>query len=199
MIQLINLFIVFLCLKGAYSSSLTEVQQDCIKKYSSSASNDDLIGTWYSVYKFALFLNLLPSSTCPNTTIVKANRSEIQRYSEAYGPDNPYSFNDNAVLVNEDNSFYGMLMGNTQTRFYVFDPTSVFHKKDRVDAKVYLKINDDYMLYHNCALRGHERWLLSRRRDQTTEEIEQVLKSISSEVGRMETQRYCYCVSYCFD
>ncbi|XP_046978200.1 uncharacterized protein LOC124543918 [Vanessa cardui] len=187
---LITLILVSAVFGNAIASA--EVEQACINTYSEPFDNDFLIGTWYEVYKFAFFLNLVPSLTCTKIVITKANSSEVQRYIDAYESENPFSFDDNPILMDRSNGqFKGMIMGNNQAKFFIYDPKSVFFWEDRYDARVYMKVNDDYMLYHQCALRGHQKWLLSRKNSTTVEELDAVIKSIQSEVRNLETQRFC--------
>ncbi|XP_047531412.1 uncharacterized protein LOC125067077 [Vanessa atalanta] len=172
--------------------ALTEVEQACINTYSEPLDNDFLIGTWYDVYKFAIILNLIPSSSCVKTVITKAPPSDVQRYVDAYKLENPYSFNDNPILLDRHNGqFKSMIMGHNQAKFLVYDPETTYFLEDRYEARVYMKVNDDYMLFHQCSLRGHQKWLLSRKNSTTIEELDAVLKSIQSEVRNLETQRYC--------
>nr|XP_026496276.1 uncharacterized protein LOC113400821 [Vanessa tameamea] len=172
--------------------ALTEVEQACINRYSEPFDNNFLIGTWYDVYKFAIFLNLVPSSSCTKTVMTKASPSDVQRYVDAYKSKNPYSFDDNPILLDRHNGKYkSMIMGHNQVKFLIYDPESVFFSEDSYEARVYTKVNDDYMLFHKCSLRGHQKWLMSRKNSTTIEELDAVLKSIQSEIRNLETQRYC--------
>ncbi|CAH0719791.1 unnamed protein product, partial [Brenthis ino] len=188
MFRLFNLFVILIYL--TYVVSLSDVDRACANTYSDAASNDDLLGTWYDVFKFAHNLNLPPSSSCRESVVTRANQSEVQRYSEAYRLNNPYSFDDNPVLIN-DNFFFGMLMGKTATRFYVSDPNTTFYREDSYEARVYRRINDEYMLFHRCAMRGNVKWLLSKKRNPSTAELNEVIKSIEPEVRDFQTQRFC--------
>lgn len=189
MFRLFNLFVILIYFR--YVISLSDVDRACANTYSDAASNDDLLGTWYDVYKFSLNLNLPPTSTCRESVVTRANQSEVQRYSKAYRLDNPYSFDDNPVLMNDD-YFFGMLMGKTETRFYIYDPNTIFYQEDRYEARVYRKVNEEYMLYHRCAMRGHEKWLVSKKRNPSTAELNEVIKSIEPEVRNLQTQRFCH-------
>ncbi|XP_050348926.1 uncharacterized protein LOC126772569 [Nymphalis io] len=172
--------------------SLTEVEQSCINTYSEHFDNVFLIGTWYNVYKFAIILDLLPSSSCIKTEIKKAPPSDVQKYVDAYKLNNPYSFDENPILMDRNSGqFKGMLMGNNQAKFFVYDPETIYFREDRYEARVYMKVNNDYMLFHQCSLRGNQKWLLSRKNSTTTEELNAVLKSINSEVKSLETQKFC--------
>ncbi|XP_046977910.1 uncharacterized protein LOC124543689 [Vanessa cardui] len=184
---IIIVFVIF-----GYVIALTDVEQACINRYSEPLDNNFLIGTWYEVYKFALFLNLVPSPSCVKIVITKASPSDVQRYINAYRLENPYSFDDNPILLDRyHGKFKGMVIGHKQAKFFVYDPESVFFSELKYDARVYMKVNDDYMLFLQCSLRGHQKWLLSRKNSTTVEELDAVIKSIHPHVINMETQKFC--------
>lgn len=83
-------------------------------------------------------------------------------------------------------------MGNADAKFFIFDPKNYFYKEDLYIAKVFRKVSDDFMLVHDCQLRGQFKSLLSRRRGVTDEELSAVVESIKKDVQNiMETQKFC--------
>lgn len=180
--------IIFLFLKVV--SGLTNSDLECIKDHSTELSNDFLIGRWYKVYKFAYRLNLIASSECLEVNIAKPSTGEVERYREAHGLDAGYSFDDNPMLFNRTGRIYeGMILRNTEMKFFVFDPSSAFFRANKYESRVYRKISDDFVLFNTCAIRS-TKWLLSRKKDLTQAELLEVISTID-EVKTLETQRFC--------
>ncbi|XP_041979933.1 uncharacterized protein LOC121733673 [Aricia agestis] len=181
--------VLVLCLLKLVSG-LTNLERACAAENAEVLDNDFMVGTWYEVYRFAMWLNLPPSISCVNIKITEAPSDEVERYRTAHGEDEALKFDTKPVLFDRHDGYYkGMLTGSSQAKFLAWDPSKIFFETEKYEGQVYKKVNDDYMLFHTCALPNFKT-LLSRRRDQTEEELQQVIATIE-EVQRMETQRFC--------
>ncbi|CAH2211528.1 uncharacterized protein LOC120630110 [Pararge aegeria] len=186
-----RLFDIFICVMAFKSAvSISEVNQACINSYQDSLDNNFLIGTWFKVCEFAQRLNLPSSNYCEETVIKRATETDIQRYREGYKQENPFNFDGNPV-ISESFIFKGMLMGNTEAKYFVFDPENYFYKEDKYIAKVFRRVSDNYLLVHQCQWRGYFKSLLSRKRNVTKAELNRVIATMNKDVGGMETQRFC--------
>ncbi|CAH2084411.1 unnamed protein product [Euphydryas editha] len=161
MLYFINILLVFSILQTVVS--LNYVEEECVNTYTDDLDNDFLIGTWYEIYKFTS-VHLLPSHACTSIVITKPSRTEVQKYVDAYKLDNPFSFDDNPVLLERDGRWKGMILGRKTVKFFIYDPDTTSYKPDFYGAKVYEKVNDDYILFQECNMRGHMKWLLSRKK-----------------------------------
>ncbi|XP_069357801.1 uncharacterized protein [Maniola hyperantus] len=188
MYRLLSIFICVLSFRFVYS--LSEVEQACVNAHNNLLDNSFLIGTWYSICNFASRLNLPSSSYCKETIIKNATESDLQRYREGYPLENPFNFDDNPV-ISESFRHKGMIMGHMEAKFYVFDPENYFYKQDKYIVKVFRKVSEDYVLEHECRLRGEFRSLMSRKRHVSKEELERVISTLDKDVRDMETQRFC--------
>ncbi|XP_045769313.1 uncharacterized protein LOC123870165 [Maniola jurtina] len=189
MYRLLSTFICVLSFK--FVCSLSEVDQTCVNAHKNLLDNSFLIGTWYTICNFASRLNLPSSSYCKETIIKNATKSDIKRYKEGYPLENPFNFDDNPLIVSEFIRQKGMIMGHTEAKFYVFGPENYFYGQDKYIVKVFRKVSEDYVLEHECRLRGQFRSLMSRKRHVSKEQLKRVISTMDKEVKDMETQRFC--------
>ncbi|XP_073955093.1 uncharacterized protein [Choristoneura fumiferana] len=162
----------------------------CIHMNNETLSSNQLSGTWYSVYKFALTLNLVDTSECPMNIFTKPTKEELDEYKTKYDIKNEtFSFDDYPLLV-WDGRLKGIVVGNTKAKYYFLEPKSTMRLSGMYEVMVFRPISDEYLIFYECSLRGHVKWLWSRRNNQTDEEIVNVVKGIK-EVANKETQRFC--------
>lgn len=175
------------------SFCLSELEERCIKDYPKNFENEFLIGTWYHVVTFSLFINPLPTSQCSYYQVSKTNQTERDRYKDAYTLDNPYSLDDNPYhVVRSTEDHFGVIMGNKQTKFYVFDPKSFYFKKDLYKVHIFERTKfDEFIIYHECNMRGHTKYLWSRKRQPTNEEVKAIIDS-DPDLKNKVAKRFCF-------
>ncbi|XP_072932994.1 uncharacterized protein [Epargyreus clarus] len=181
-------------LLAAFGSSLclSEIQRKCVETFDEELSNDFLLGTWYFMVKFILFGSLVPTTRCSTSILQKANTTEIERYKNEYWTaDIPYSFDDNPLHEHEHTGFQpeGLVIGNKQAKFHIMDPATHFHRP-LYELRVYQRLTDDFVLYHDCTSRGNVMWLLSKKRNPTNEELQAIIQT-RPELVRMDQHRHC--------
>lgn len=162
----------------------------CIYMNNGTLSSNQLSGIWYAVYKFALMSNLVGTSECPTVTFTKPTKEEVDKYKAKYDIKNePFSFDDDPLLVSErDGKLKGIVVGHTSAKYYFLEPKSVMRLSGMYEVKAYRPVSDEYLIFYDCSLRGHVKWLWSKRNNQTDEEIDRVVAGIK-EVADEETQR----------
>lgn len=172
--------------------ALSDVNQQCITENSEPYSNDNLIGTVYMIWKFTLFGSMVPFQNCPERIFSRPSAVEIQEYKNKYNdPNQPFNIDDNPVKVTDGFNVDGMIFGHNIAKFYVLNPNSTMVLGwDEYVVNAYRQLTPKFIMYTECALRGHIRWLLTNDRYAPVEEIEEVIKN-TPELSRMEQQRFC--------
>lgn len=172
--------------------ALSDVNKACIAENSEDWSNDNLIGTWYKIWKFTLFGGLVPSHTCPELIFTRPTPDIVQEYKNKYNdPALPYNIDDNPMLLNDGYHLDGLLFGHNIAKFFVLTPnTTALLNWDGYAVNAYRQLTPKYIMYTECALRGHTRWLLTNDRFAPVTEIEELIK-ITPELNRLDQQRYC--------
>lgn len=172
--------------------ALTDVEKDCIAKNNSTTmSNDFLFGTWYKIYKF-IHLGPYPTCSCLNVTFSRPTEEELKGYRDKYGSVNlPHEIDDDAVL--EDiNYMKGLLLGGSVTKTYIIDPESVMvNNLNGYEVNVYRRVNDKYMIYWQCALRGHVKWLLTRDPNAPEVELQKIIRDRPEIMYKDSGVRFC--------
>lgn len=178
--------------------TLSDTSRQCIATYNKDFDNELLIGKWYYVYKFSLFLNLLPSSSCKEVSFERPTAEDLTDYKNYFNKDEmPYSFADDSIEFSVLNSgstgnkfFNGLFLGGREAKFFIRHPVNKADP-ETYDVRVFRYINDDYLIHEECALRGHTRWLISRKRNPTDEELQTIINS-QYDLRRLESQKYCH-------
>ncbi|XP_075982455.1 uncharacterized protein LOC142980761 [Anticarsia gemmatalis] len=175
-----------------------ELFTQCTDTYKETIQRDYLLGDWYLVYEFTLFGTTLPSINCPNSTFTIPTAEEIKAYKDKYDSAGfPFTIDDNSVLYEENkNSQYtsakvGLYAGDAEAKYFVLDPKSPgLLNMYGYEVEIYNRVNDNFMFYQRCAMRGHHRMLFSRNKDAPHEEMLAIINS-HPEVKRMNARRYC--------
>lgn len=172
--------------------ALSDVNKACIAENSEDWSNDNLIGTWYKIWKFTLFGGLVPSQSCLELIFTRPTPDIVQEYKNKYNdPALPYNIDDNPMLLNDGYHLDGLLFGHNIAKFFVLTPnTTGILNWDGYAVNAYRQLTPKYIMYTECALRGHTRWLLTNDRFAPVTEIEELIK-ITPELNRLDQQRYC--------
>lgn len=173
--------------------ALSDVNKQCIADNNEAWSNDNLIGTWYLIWKFELFGGLVPSSSCPERNYTKPTADEIQQYKNKYNdPNLPYNVDDNPVLVKDQSVVDGLIIGHNIAKFYVLTPnTTMVLNMDGYAVDAYRLLTPKYIMYTQCALRGHVRWLMTSDRHAPVDEMEELIKN-TPELNHLNSgQRFC--------
>ncbi|XP_045449922.1 uncharacterized protein LOC123658596 [Melitaea cinxia] len=191
MSYLLNIVLAFVLLQAVLS--LNYVEEECINRHTDDVDNDFLLGTWYTVYRFSKSLvSSIPTRDCAPRTFTKPTPEQLQLYINYYNSDNPYSFDDNPVLVKDTTWLRdGMIMGKKAAKFFVHSAEYNYHDKSIYAVQIYEKINDDYILYQQCMMRGNTKWLLSRKNSSRYEDVAEVLQTIEPRIRWYDSQRFC--------
>lgn len=172
------------------AAALSDVYQQCIAENSDSFSNDILVGSWYEMYKFTLFGSPPASTWCTENIFTKPSAAVLAEYKAKYNdPNLPYSLDDNPVIRN-DSYWVGMVTGNNMAKFYVFDPKEAAVLSDGYSVTAYRPLGNDYIMWHDCSLRGHTMMLYAKNRYAPVAEMEELIKN-TSQLNRLFSQRYC--------
>uniref|UniRef100_A0A2A4K0S6 Lipocalin/cytosolic fatty-acid binding domain-containing protein n=1 Tax=Heliothis virescens TaxID=7102 RepID=A0A2A4K0S6_HELVI len=175
--------------------ALSDVNQQCIAANTGSISKDFLLGTWFKVYQFKIF-GPVPTCSCPNVTFYKPTQDELGEYREKYQKlELPNPIADDGIVA-EEAHYKGLISGQGETKTYLLDPRSAMVlNSEGYEVNVYRRLSDKFIFYWPCAMRGHEKWLLTNDRNATEEEMQQIIKD-RPEVFNMEIQRYCKDICY---
>ncbi|KAJ8723101.1 hypothetical protein PYW08_003013 [Mythimna loreyi] len=170
---------------------LSDVNKDCIAKNNGTTSNDYLLGTWFKIYQFH-HLGPYPTCSCLNVTFNRPTNEEIRSYREKYNSvDLPNNIGEDAVVV--DRKFYtkGLLLGNSEAKTYILDSHSAIRLLEGYEVHVYKRINNKYMLFWQCCLRGHVKWLLTRDQNSSEAEMQQIIRDTPEITHKNTGVRYC--------
>lgn len=178
------------------SHTISDTSRQCLALYNKDFSNEFLIGTWYYVYKFSLWLNLPASSICREVTFQRPTTEDLTNYRNYFNrSDMPYSFDDDSVgfsVVNSgpgDTFFAGLFLGGKEAKFFVRHPANNVDR-ETYDVRAFRYVNDDFVIHEDCAMGGHTRWLISRKRNPTNEELQKIIDN-EYDLKRLESQKYC--------
>ncbi|KOB51887.1 Uncharacterized protein OBRU01_26958, partial [Operophtera brumata] len=156
------LLVSYLALFGSVIA-LSDVNKECIAENSEAWSNDNLIGTWYKMWKFTLMGGMVPFVSCAEFNFTRPTADIVQEYKNKYNdPDLPYNIDNNPVLVNDGYAVEGLVFGHNIAKFYVLTPNTTSPLNwDGYAVYAYRQLAPKYIMYTECALRGHSRWLLT--------------------------------------
>lgn len=176
--------------------ALSDVNTDCIASNNGTISNDFLLGTWYKIYKF-IHLGPYPTCSCPNVTFSRPTEEELRGYREKFRPiDLPHEIGDDAVVADRG-YIKGLVLGGAETKTYIIDPKSVIRSNEEgYEVHVFRRISDKYMLWWQCSLRGHEKWLLTRDRHAPEVEMKKIIWERPEVAHKENGVRYCNVTCY---
>lgn len=184
---LYTILIIFLKLHDAYI--FDEVTRKCLDAHNETLSNDFLIGKWYKLFEFTGSV-LAPSKSCPTMEFTRPTRKHLDVYRQKYNiTEKPFSF-DESSLVLKENRMTGLVMGNNETKFYVLDPKEVMVIHEVFKTFVFKRLNENYVIYFHCEMRGNVVWLLSRYRNVTDVETDGIINNTPI-FRNKKVQRYC--------
>ncbi|KPI95946.1 hypothetical protein RR46_11659 [Papilio xuthus] len=177
--------------------TISDTTRVCLATYNKDFNNELLLGKWYYVYKFSIWLNLPPSRSCNEVSFQRPTNEDLNNYKNYFNKnDMPYSFEDDSIAFSvlntdpPDNKFFdGLFLGGREAKFFVRHPVNNANR-ETYDVRVFRYINDEYLIHEDCALRGHTRWLISRKRNPTDEELQKIIAS-QYDLRRLESQKHC--------
>lgn len=176
--------------------ALSEVNTDCIAKNNGTISNDYLLGTWFKIYQFH-HLGPIPTCSCPNVTITRPTEEELREYTEKFRTvDLPHKIGDNAVVVDRG-YIKGLVLGSSEAKTYIIDPHSKMRSNlEGYEVYVYKRVNNKYMLFWQCCLRGHVKWLVTRDRNAPEAEMQKIIWDRPEITYKTTGVRYCNVTCY---
>ncbi|KAF9801984.1 hypothetical protein SFRURICE_004235 [Spodoptera frugiperda] len=176
--------------------SLSDVNQNCMAKNNGTTTNDYLIGTWYFVYQFD-HIGPIPTCTCPNITFTRPTEEGLSGYRAKYGRyDLPHNITEDSLVADKGYHMKGLLLGGLETKTYILDPKShMIGGLDGYEVMVYRRIDEKFAFFWRCALRGHVRWLMTKDRNATDEEMQLAIKD-RREVFNKGIRKYCRDICY---
>ncbi|KOB75071.1 Uncharacterized protein OBRU01_08469 [Operophtera brumata] len=144
------------------------------------------------MWKFTLMGGMVPFVSCAELNFTKPTADIVQEYKNKYNdPDLPYNIDDNPVLVNDGYAVEGLVFGHNIAKFYVLTPNTTSPLNwDGYAVYAYRQLAPKYIMYTECALRGHSRWLLTTDRYAPVDEIQDLIKK-TPELNHLAGQRYC--------
>ena len=171
--------------------ALSDVNTDCIARNNGTIPNDFLLGTWYKIYNF-IHLGPYPTCSCPNVTFTRPTVEELREYREKFRTiDLPHAIGDDAVVADRG-YIKGLVLGGAETKTYIIDPHSVMRSNEEgYEVYVFRRINDKYMLFWQCCLRGHVKWLLTRDRHALESEMQKIIRERPEVTYKANGVRYC--------
>lgn len=190
--------IIFLLITFAYCDNITSYDRSartvkyCIAINNRTQNTEDLVGTWYTIYKYVYGITPNGGDYCATTTLTKPTREELDAYKTKYNLTNEtFTFNDGAVLSSQlQGKLKGLFVGNKTAKYYFLDTKSSMRLMGMYEVVTFKPINNDYLIFYQCNMRGHVKYLWSRKRDQTEDELEKALQGVY-ELAGLSKQRYC--------
>ncbi|KPJ16041.1 hypothetical protein RR48_05996 [Papilio machaon] len=83
----------------------------------------------------------------------------------------------------------GLLLGGREAKFFISHPVNK-PNPEAYEIRIFRYVNDEFMIYEECSLSGFTRWLISRNRNPTDEELQKIIAS-ENDLKRLDSQKFC--------
>ncbi|CAG5028982.1 unnamed protein product [Parnassius apollo] len=170
------------CAQNQIYRPISDRHRICLATFGKRLDNEVLEGYWYKIYHFPESPNPLPSNKTIEIEFKRPTEEELSVYKSYFNLTGmPYSFDEDIVMYRETwNKYYtGLLFGNREAKIFLQQPETFYTGPEEYDIKVFRYISDNYILFERCFTWGVNKWLMSKSRIPSEEEVQQFINNHS--------------------